>query len=369
MMILSLIMCCCHLDSFAQNFFQYQNTFSINRSSQTAFKKLVLLVPCPQSNEYQDVYELDYTSSGNWILGEISENHNKYLELDMNSTELNSVSKNFSVGYSFILHPKNISIDFSPYKNSNGTWKEMPEYDTSSMDYQDNIKQSGNIVVPTNSTIVSISNQLFAACGENKLAYAEKCYEYVASHYSYMNPYTGLHPLAELLSSGGGDCGNFSSIYISLLRAKGIPARHVVAMGTNGAFHVWAEFYIQDFGWVPVDVTYKNSNPSGNYFGRKDYNSDKLVVVQKGVVMEYATNGVGLVTLDLLQTYGYWYWYNTYATLNVNQNVTAKQVEYSGIKTIGSTSIKGRVRKVVKNDSIVIVCGNQEYSTAGVQLK
>lgn len=367
--VISLILCCFNLTSFAQDFFQYQNTFSVVRSSQTAFNKFVLLVPCPQSNEYQDVYELDYTSSGNWILGEISENRNQYLELDMYGTELSSVSKNFSVGYSFILRPKNISVNFSLYKNPDGTWKEMPEYDTSSKDYQDNIKQSGNFVVPNNSTIVTISDQLFDACGGNKLAYAEKCYEYVASHYSYKNPNTGLHPLAEILAAGGGDCGNFSSIYISLLRAKGIPARHVVAMGANSAFHVWAEFYIQNFGWVPVDVTYKNSDPFGNYFGKKDYNSDRLVVVQKGVEMEYETSGVGSLTINLLQTYYYWYWYNTYATLNITQNVTAKQVDYSGIRVIESKNGSERARKVLENRSIVIEYGNHEYSTSGFRMK
>lgn len=363
--LLSVLLCCCHLSGYAQSYYQYKNTFNITRSSQTAFNYFVILAPCPQSNEYQNVYELDCNSSGTWIQHEIAENQNKYLELNMDATDLSNASKNYSVGYSFIFSPKSFAIDFSPYKHADGSWGDMPEYDTSSLDYKENTKQSGEIVVPDNETIVSISNQIFTNCSGNKLAYAEKCYEYVASHYRYLNPNTGLHPLSEILANGGGDCGNFSSIYISLLRAKGIPARHVVAFGANNNFHVWSEFYIQDFGWVPVDVTYKNSNPQGNYFGRYNYN---MVVVQKGVSMDYPTASVGTQFIDLLQTYYYWYWYNTYATMNINQTITAMNIEYNGVAQIKSHTTKS-VRKILRNNKLVIEANGHEYNVSGQQLK
>ena len=30
-----------------------------------------------------------------------------------------------------------------------------------------------------------------------------------------------------------------------------MPARHVITKG-----HAWAEFYLQDYGWIPVDPTF-----------------------------------------------------------------------------------------------------------------
>jgi hypothetical protein len=143
----------------------------------------------------------------------------------------------------------------------------------------------------------------------------------VASHFKYLKPGTGLHTLADILSDGGGDCGNLSSIYISLLRAKGIPARHVVAIGGN---HVWSEFYIQDFGWVPVDVTYKNSTPSGNYFGVYD---GKYIVVQKGVAMDYPTYALGTKNFNIFQGFRYWYWTKTNETLSIAKSLSAQQID------------------------------------------
>ena len=311
------------------DYYLYHNTFNVTRSSQTAFTKLVVLAPCPQSNEYQEVHSIDYTSDGVWLHHEMQTNQNKYLELCMNSSELVSTSQDFSVGYSFTLSHKNFYIDFSPYKNSDGSWKEMPAYDTSQTDYIDNTKQSGDYVVPDNGTIKLLSDQLFSECNNNRLTYAERCYEYVASHFKYINPGTGLHTLADILSAGGGDCGNLSSIYISLLRAKGIPARHVVAISAKAdnkgySGHVWSEFYIQDFGWVPVDVSHKNGNLSGNYFGMYD---GKYIVVQKGVVMDYPTNFAGTKTLNFLQLFAYWYWYSTQATLKISQDLSSHQIE------------------------------------------
>jgi hypothetical protein len=319
-----IFLCCCHILLFAQEYDHYSNVFNISRSSQTAFNKFVLVAPCPQTNEYQEVIAINYSSYGKWKLREIDENQNQYLELDLYDGQLRAVSQNFSVGYTFTLSPKTINIDFSPLKNDDGTWKEMPAYDTSSRDYKDNTKRSGNIVVPNNKEIQAISNQIFTECDNNLLAYAERCYEYFASHYKYLNPYTGMHPLSKILAAGGGDCGNLSSIYISLLRAKGIPARHVMAIRPNTDFHIWAEFYIQDFGWVPVDVTYKNGNPQGNYFGR--YNYKDMAVVQKGVAMTYKTSGCGSKDVVHLQTFSYWFWYDVYATMEVSQKISAKKV-------------------------------------------
>ena len=312
----------------AQQYSKYNIAFEIAKSNDTAFTNFILMAPCPQTNEYQNVYGLDIRSMGDWESGDISENGNKFLGLYLDEARLRGYARNFSVGFSFIHSPKNIDVDFSRFRNPDGSWKNMPEYDKTTKDYKDNCKRSGDVVDPENPMIQVISEKLFNESNSNKLDYAERCYNYVATHYRYLNPNTGLHKLTELLSVGGGDCGNLSSIYISLLRAKGIPARHVVAIGDNDNYHVWAEFYIQDFGWIPVDVTYKNANPYGNYFGKCDCH---MVVVQKGVSMDYPIPWHSSQTIDLLQTFCYWYWYSTLATISISQKVISETVEYNGM--------------------------------------
>ena len=56
-----------------------------------------------------------------------------------------------------------------------------------------------------------------------------------------------------------GNCTDFHSLFISLARAKGIPARFVIGFpvpengGTVNGYHCWAEFYVEGHGWIPVD--------------------------------------------------------------------------------------------------------------------
>lgn len=354
------------LNVYGQNggYYKINNQFNVTRSSRTAFTSLIIMTPCPQSNEYQDIYELDYTSAGDWIHHAIEENGNQYFELHLDGTELKAYQQNFSVGYSFIQHPKTIRTNFSQFKESTGKWKDLPDYDTTTDEYQDNCKRSGDIVVPENATIQRISEEIYSQCYGSRLAYAEKCYEYVASHYKYLNPNTGIHPLETLLSWGGGDCGNLSTIYISLLRAKGIPARHVVAVGANNNYHVWAEFYIQGVGWVPVDVTYKNGNPNGNYFGYYNYN---MVIVQKGVAMTYPTTMLGTLNIDLLQTYYWWYWYSTRADMSINQVITSKAVTYSSVEDVQAVSNDATVRKVAIDGRLYIKKGDRLWTINGIK--
>jgi len=72
------------------------------------------------------------------------------------------------------------------------------------------------------------------------------------------------------LINGRGDCSEYSYLFVALCRACGIPAR--VQAGfvfhkineelTDG--HMWAEYYLENYGWVPVDLTWKYINYQDN---------------------------------------------------------------------------------------------------------
>ena len=75
--------------------------------------------------------------------------------------------------------------------------------------------------------------------------------------------------LDDILNNGGATCGGLSSVYISILRNNGIPARFMTG-GTvheSGIFggHVWTEFYLENYGWIPVDPSAFTS--TGYFFG------------------------------------------------------------------------------------------------------
>ncbi len=74
----------------------------------------------------------------------------------------------------------------------------------------------------------------------------------------------------------------------------------------NGGYHVWPDFYDENYGWVPVDPTFKNSNPTSDYFGRYDGN---LIILSQGLTT-FSKSDVGIENAPL-QTFHYWYWYNS----------------------------------------------------------
>jgi len=64
------------------------------------------------------------------------------------------------------------------------------------------------------------------------------------------------------LENGVGDCSEYSYLFVALCRAAGIPARIQVgfAFGSNYETlengHMWAEYYLENYGWIPVDATW-----------------------------------------------------------------------------------------------------------------
>jgi transglutaminase-like putative cysteine protease len=84
-----------------------------------------------------------------------------------------------------------------------------------------------------------------------------------------------------------GNCTDFHSVFIGLARAKGIPARFEMGFAVPGGsepeleikgYHCWAYFWSEGRGWVPVDISEADKDPSKAeyFFGRLD--ADRFTV-------------------------------------------------------------------------------------------
>lgn len=70
-------------------------------------------------------------------------------------------------------------------------------------------------------------------------------------------------------SERSGNCTDFHSLFISLARSAGIPARFEMgfpvpedrAGGEVGGYHCWTQFYLPDVGWVPIDASEAFKHP------------------------------------------------------------------------------------------------------------
>jgi hypothetical protein len=192
-------------------------------------------------------------------------------------------------------------------------------YDTQSDIYKKHTVSRGEYIDVNNDTIKQIANQLWNDANGHPIDYAYTCYLYVAENFSYLNPNTDIHPIADILSQRGGDCGNLASVFINLLRAKGIPAKHIITVRPNGSCHVWADFYLQNYGWIPVDVNMKLDDPNGNYFG---YCAGDGIVISEDICNQVEYDSGVNYNAVLLQTYLWWYWSRSGNTLSPSHHVT-----------------------------------------------
>jgi len=77
-----------------------------------------------------------------------------------------------------------------------------------------------------------------------------------------------------------GNCTDFHSLFISMARSQGIPARFEIGFPLPGnktssdiaGYHCWAEFFDPEHGWVPVDISeaWKNPVKKDYFFGAHD---------------------------------------------------------------------------------------------------
>jgi transglutaminase-like putative cysteine protease len=116
----------------------------------------------------------------------------------------------------------------------------------------------------------------------NPLARARKIFHWVDANIRYHaeEEYGIIPSLSEhALKSRKGDCGVQGTLFITLCRAAGVPARWQSGWETrpNGEhnMHDWAEIYVAPWGWLPCDPSYgikKSADPAIRdfYFGHQD---------------------------------------------------------------------------------------------------
>jgi hypothetical protein len=134
-------------------------------------------------------------------------------------------------------------------------------YDKGSALYKEYTASAKNIFI--NSEIAAFAREIIGN-EQNPYRAARKIYDYVVDNIAYSHlPHSSLVQLnipesIYVHHHGYGDCGAQSMYFAALSRAVGIPARatggYQLFPGMEGA-HQWAEFYLPNYGWVPVDTS------------------------------------------------------------------------------------------------------------------
>lgn len=107
---------------------------------------------------------------------------------------------------------------------------------------------------------------------EDHEAAARMVYEAVNDHMKYDKPAGkpwGRGDAVWACDSGYGNCTDFHSLFMSLVRSRKIPVKFEIGFslpekeqaGEIPGYHCWAKFKSKDKGWVPVDISEANKNP------------------------------------------------------------------------------------------------------------
>lgn len=132
-------------------------------------------------------------------------------------------------------------------------------YDTNSDLYR--TYTASEPVIQADDKFIKDQARVLAHDDENPLTVAKDIFDYLRNHIAYG---FGEEDALSVLRSNVGSCSGQSNAYVALLRAAGIPSR-VVSGITLVGFHAYAEFYLPNLGWIPVDPTwgqfaYKNAH-------------------------------------------------------------------------------------------------------------
>ncbi len=149
---------------------------------------------------------------------------------------------------------------------------------------------------------------------ERDLNFARRVFDYIRANYDYKYEPTQDRRPSHVCNMNWSDCGGLSELFVSALRANGVPAvtlpGHMAYTATPKDLancHVKSIFYATGIGWVPVEMSGGASDktaPAENYFGCEGGNFIALAMDTD----EYCDSGIwGIKKYPDLQDFAYWF--------------------------------------------------------------
>jgi transglutaminase-like putative cysteine protease len=234
--------------------------------------KFLLWLPLPQQNEFQKIGNLRIDAPVAHTEGSDPEYHNPYALFEPTSAQLET---GFEVTVRFVAtrfeHKVDLSISAARLAMSSSTPPDLQRY------------LEPDKLVPLNGVIAELAKE-HTAGDTTTLEKARHIYDYVVAtmRYDKSGEGWGRGDAVWACTSKRGNCTDFHSLLIGMMRSSGIPARFEIgfplpegkSQGDIPGYHCWAEFYLQGAGWIPVDASEAWKNPAKRdyFFGAHDVN-------------------------------------------------------------------------------------------------
>lgn len=245
----------------------FEFTYQVHVPSGTESSGAVhLWIPLPQADAYQEIRNLRIASPVHYREGHDSEYGDSFAEFAPTPQQSSS---GFDIALSFLAvrREHKVSLMKSPATNLAGAHA-TPERELRRYLEPDKF-------VPLNGNIAELAAQQTAG-DVDTLAKARHIYDYVVTtmRYDKSGEGWGRGDAIWACTAKHGNCTDFHSLFIGMMRSKGIPARFEIGFplpegknaGDISGYHRWPEFYLEGVGWVPVDASEAWKNPA-----RRDY--------------------------------------------------------------------------------------------------
>jgi transglutaminase-like putative cysteine protease len=232
-----------------------------------------LWIPLPQADGYQDIRGLHIDSRVGHAQGSDPEYGNRFAVFTPTAQQS---AAGFDVELRFIATRREhrVILDSAAVKSVSAS----PSHDLNLQRYLEPDK-----LVPLNGTIAELAKE-HTAGDTTVIEKARHIYDYVLAtmRYDKSGEGWGRGDAIWACTSKRGNCTDFHSVFIGMMRSSGIPARFEIgfplpegkAEGDIPGYHCWAEFYLAGVGWVPVDASeaWKNPVKRDFFFGAHDTN-------------------------------------------------------------------------------------------------
>ncbi|HDQ14188.1 MAG TPA: transglutaminase domain-containing protein, partial [Sediminispirochaeta sp.] len=141
---------------------------------------------------------------------------------------------------------------------------------------------AANSYIPSDDEYISSVAAAVVGNIRNPYEKASQLYSYIIRRLEY-NAEAEPESLADVLRNRQARARDYGLLLTTMLRAVGVPARPVSGFLVHGnkrsTGHLWSEFYLPEFGWVPADPALgsgsgmyelEQENPFDFYFGNLD---------------------------------------------------------------------------------------------------
>jgi transglutaminase-like putative cysteine protease len=251
--------------------FRFTYNFTIKDIPSTA-KQVRVWAPVPHTDQHQTVRVLSVKGPGKTRMTQEPEYGNRMMYAEIQNSA--SDKAEFTLQYEVTRHE---------YSRGDYAQLERTDQNPSLVSASMNRLVAPDTLIPTDGRIKELAIEVTGS-QSGTVAKAKAAYDYLFTNMRYDKTGSGWGrgDAVWACDAKRGNCTDFHSPFIGMLRADGIPARFDIGFplpenkdkGDIPGYHCWAEFYARKAGWIPVDISeaWKAQEKRDYFFGSVDAN-------------------------------------------------------------------------------------------------